>query len=62
MSGGPHGARVYWPAGLEQLAPAERAAVLERGWWRDGDEIVTRDGRRLPASSPQAVELMAVRP
>jgi hypothetical protein len=46
-SGGPNGARVFWPAGLEQLRPAERAAALQRGYWPDGDHIVTRDGRRL---------------
>jgi hypothetical protein len=45
--GGPHGSRVYWPAGLAELTPAERADALKRGWWTDGDHIVTRDGQRL---------------
>lgn len=40
-------ARCYWPAGLAELSPAERAAALERGWWRDGDHIVTREGQRF---------------
>ncbi len=46
-NGGPNGARVLWPAGLEALTPAERVAALARGYWPDGDHIITRDGRRL---------------
>lgn len=45
--GGPNGTGVWWPAGLERLTPRERADALERGWWADGDHIVTRQGERL---------------
>ncbi len=33
----------------EELAihHAERARALDRGYWPDGDHIVTRDGRRM---------------
>lgn len=40
-------ARCYWPAGLEALSPAERAAALERGYWLDGSALVLRSGLRL---------------
>lgn len=46
-NGGPNGARVFWPAGLESLSPAGRVRALERGHWPDGDHIITSDGRRL---------------
>lgn len=46
-SGGPNGDRVWWPAGLAEMTPAERVHALAHGWWYDGSEIVTRDGRRL---------------
>jgi hypothetical protein len=45
-NGGPNGARVWWPAGLGELAPADRVAALARGWWDDGDHVVFADGRR----------------
>lgn len=45
--GGPNGNRVWWPAGLESLTPAERVAALERGSWADGDHVIFADGRRL---------------
>lgn len=45
-NGGPNGCRVWWPAGLDELPPAERAAAITRGWWFDGDAIVTIEGRR----------------
>lgn len=48
-TGGPNGVRVWWPAGLGDLTPAERVEALERGWWRDGDYVVTREGERIPA-------------
>jgi hypothetical protein len=51
-SGGPHGSRVYWPAGLAELEPADRAAALQRGWWHDGEHVVTRDGRRMLTPPP----------
>lgn len=48
-NGGPNGARVFWPAGLEIMSPGERVEALRRGHWPDGDTgyIVTRDGRRI---------------
>jgi hypothetical protein len=46
-NGGPNGMRVWWPVGLADLNPAARAAALERGYWPDGDHIITRDGRRI---------------
>ncbi len=45
--GGPHGARVYWPAGLAELTPAGRARALELGRWPDGRHVIFADGRRL---------------
>ncbi len=50
-NGGPNGARVYWPIGLAELSPAERAEALARGWWDVKDETtgetlrVYRNGR-----------------
>lgn len=38
------GYRVWWPAGLAELSPTERAKALKRGWWHDGDRIIHRDG------------------
>jgi hypothetical protein len=57
--GGGNGVAVWWPAGLEALTPAERAAALERGYWPDGDHIITRDGRRLhrPAEARRLAQL-----
>lgn len=46
-SGGPNGDRVWWPAGLEHASPSERVTALDRGYWFDGPDLVTRDGRRL---------------
>lgn len=46
-SGGPNGDRVWWPAGLAEMTPSERVNALAHGWWYDGLDIVTRDGRRL---------------
>jgi hypothetical protein len=39
--------RVWWPAGLGELPPAERVAALARGYWPDGDHVIFADGRRL---------------
>ena len=54
-SGGPNGAAVWWPAGLERMTATERVEALARGWWPEGDgkHIITRDGRKLyrPASA-----------
>jgi hypothetical protein len=33
---------------LAGLSPGERAAVVARGWWRDGESIVFVDGERVP--------------
>jgi hypothetical protein len=48
---------VWWPAGLQELTPTQRAHALKLGFWPDGDEpyIVTRSGRRLyrPSSARQ---------
>jgi hypothetical protein len=51
--GYPHGERVWWPAGLERMTPAERIAALDAGWWLDDDAIVTRKGERLPLEDPR---------
>ena len=57
---GSNGHRVWWPAGLERLAPIERVAALDRGFWFDGPDIVTRDGRRLsPVSTALSTDRRA---
>lgn len=48
VSGGPHGARVWWPAGLQEMTPRERVDALERGYWLHEGRIVHRDGWTLP--------------
>ena len=44
-NGGPNGVSVWWPTGLQQMRPGERAAALELGWWRDGTTTITRSGK-----------------
>ena len=51
---GSNGHRVWWPAGLERLAPIERVTALDRGWWLDGGDLITRDGRRLTRVDSEA--------
>ena len=59
-SGGPNGDRVWWPAGLCEMTPSERVHALAHGWWYDGADIVTRDGRRLsPVSTALSTDRRA---
>lgn len=61
--GGFTGYRIWWPAGLESMTPAERAEALERGWWDvatddpirferlflDGQKLTIFSSRKTPA-------------
>jgi hypothetical protein len=43
-NGGPHGARVWWPAGLQEKTPLERAQALQRGYWLHEGQVIHREG------------------